>query len=330
MTLTARHHDGFSLYDTKGLNTYDAPHSAAGRDLVREFVDECNRQGIVPFFYHTLIDWTFFEDYRNVDKAEFKKYLAYLRSSVEILCRDYGKIGGIWFDGMWSNTGADWEEDAMYGMIRKYQPDAMIINNTGMDAEGALGHPELDSVTFERGKPARPDFEKYGRYMAMETCQIFGKAWGYAPQILELKSVPEILKEMIFCRRYKANYLLNVGPKPDGSLDTYEKGCFERIGEWMKYNASAVRDVTYVEANVDKEDDFLVRDDASGCYYLFVYRADQREEISFDFPQPVKRMYYTDGQEKVEHRRHKGRLYVKASPNSRNIDMVVRVIKIVV
>ncbi|MBQ4270150.1 MAG: alpha-L-fucosidase [Clostridia bacterium] len=56
ITLTTRHHDGFSLFDTCGLNEFDAPHSACGRDLVREFVDECNKGGIVPFFYHTLLD----------------------------------------------------------------------------------------------------------------------------------------------------------------------------------------------------------------------------------------------------------------------------------
>ena len=57
IVLTSRHHDGFSLYDTCGLNTYDAPHSLAGRDLILEFVDACNEEGIVPFLYHTTIDW---------------------------------------------------------------------------------------------------------------------------------------------------------------------------------------------------------------------------------------------------------------------------------
>ena len=80
ITLTSRHHDGFSLYDTKGLNAYDAPHSATGRDLVREFVDECNKAGIRPFFYHTLIDW------HNKDFEEnFTKYIDYLINSVELL-----------------------------------------------------------------------------------------------------------------------------------------------------------------------------------------------------------------------------------------------------
>ena len=81
ITLTTRHHDGFSLYDTKGLCDYDAPHSAAGRDLIRDFVDGCNAEGIMPMFYHTTLDW-----YQPSFKNNFPEYLEYLRRSVEVLC----------------------------------------------------------------------------------------------------------------------------------------------------------------------------------------------------------------------------------------------------
>ena len=144
ITLTTRHHDGFSLYDTCGLSELDTMHTC-GRDLVREFVDACRKEGVIPFFYHTIIDW-FDERY----EADFKAYLQYLRDSVEVLCQNYGRIGGLWFDGMWNSDTVDWEEDALYGVIRKYQPEAMIINNTGLSKLGALGHIELDSVAFER------------------------------------------------------------------------------------------------------------------------------------------------------------------------------------
>ena len=73
ITLTTRHHDGFSLYDTKGLSDFDAPHSLAGRDLIKEFVDACNKENIVPMFYHTLLDWNN-EDYQK----DFPKYIDYL------------------------------------------------------------------------------------------------------------------------------------------------------------------------------------------------------------------------------------------------------------
>ena len=126
ITLTSRHHDGYSLYDTCGLSDYDAPHSC-GRDLIREFVDACREEGIIPFFYHTLLDW-----HEETFETDFPAYLQYLRRSVELLCTNYGPIGGLWFDGTWSKPkGTDWEEDALYGTIRKYQPEAIIVNNTG-------------------------------------------------------------------------------------------------------------------------------------------------------------------------------------------------------
>ena len=161
ITLTTRHHDGYSLFDTKGLSDYDAVHTAPKRDLIREFVDACNMEGIIPFFYHTLMDWD-----RPEYKTDFNKSLDYLIDSVEVLCKNYGKIGGFWFDGMWDKKTADWQEDRLYGTIRKYQPEAMIINNTGLSELGKLGHPELDSVTFERGKPRMID--KASRYVASE------------------------------------------------------------------------------------------------------------------------------------------------------------------
>ena len=104
ITFTTRHHDGFSLYDTRGLNTFDAPHSAAKRDLVEDFINGCNKYGIVPFLYHTTLDWRA-PEFEN----DFPAYQQYLRESVKILCTQYGKIGGLWFDGNWSKND-EWEK----------------------------------------------------------------------------------------------------------------------------------------------------------------------------------------------------------------------------
>jgi alpha-L-fucosidase len=78
VTLTTRHHDGFSLYDTRGLSAFDAPHAAAGRDLVAEFVTACRAGGLVPFLYHTTLDWQW--DSANCDAAKFDEYLDYLHA----------------------------------------------------------------------------------------------------------------------------------------------------------------------------------------------------------------------------------------------------------
>lgn len=131
--LTTRHHGGFSLYDTKGLNSFDSIHSPAGRDFTREFAEACRAEGIKPFFYHTTLDWME-EDFEK----DFDRYLEYLRQSVEILCTEYGEIGGFWFDGNWSRPDADWKLDELYGMIRRLQPNALIINNTGLSDRGTI------------------------------------------------------------------------------------------------------------------------------------------------------------------------------------------------
>ena len=205
ITLTTRHHEGFSLFDTKGLNTYDAPHSPVGRDLIREYVDACNDVGIVPFFYHTTLDW---DDPRF--NNDFKAYLQYLRDSVEILCSEYGKIGGLWFDGNWSKKDADWEEDALYGMIRSYQPNAMIINNTGLKARGALGHIELDSVTFERGRPGEINMEGSPKYIASEMCQTLNEHWGYTKLDFCYKSLKDLIEDFCVCRTIRESILFRV------------------------------------------------------------------------------------------------------------------------
>ena len=229
ITLTTRHHEGFSLYDTMGLSSFDAPHSACGRDLVREFVDECRAGGIVPFFYHTLLDW------HNPDyKENFSKYIDYLIASVEILCKHYGAIGGFWFDGYWDKPDADWQFDRLYSTIRAYQSEAMIINNTGLNALGQVGHYEIDSVTFERGKPCFVD--NSDKYRAGEMCQVMNDHWGYAKNDCNYKPMSEFIENLVDCRKYNCNYLLNVGPMGRGKIGTIDKGILERIGKWIQLN----------------------------------------------------------------------------------------------
>lgn len=236
VTLTTRHHDGFSLYDTRGLNDYDAPHSACGRDLIAEFADACREGGLVPFFYHTLLDWN-----HPAYQKDFPVYIDYLVKSVEILCRNYGKIGGFWFDGMWDKPGADWQEDRLYGTIRKYQPEAMIINNTGLSATGQTGHRELDSVTFERGQTREvhtPDGSD--KPIAGEMCQVLNDHWGYAKEDCNYKSVRELIENLVECRKNGCNYLLNTGLKGNGSVNGIDRALLGEVGKWVRLNHSFI------------------------------------------------------------------------------------------
>ena len=259
ITLTTRHHDGFSLFDTCGLNVYDAPHSACSRDLIREFVDACNVSGIVPFFYHTLLDWRE-ENYQK----DFPKYIDYLVNSVEILCKNYGKIGGFWFDGMWNKQDEDWQEDRLYGMIRKYQPEAIIINNTGLSECGKVGHPEIDSVTFERGEPAFVD--NSDKYRAGEMCQVLNDHWGYTSGDCNYKSVKELIENLVDCRRFNCNFLLNTGLLGNGEVNTTDAAILKEIGKWIQKNKGVIYDVRSCE--IKAENALILQ--GNDCYYAII------------------------------------------------------------
>ncbi|HTQ11438.1 MAG TPA: alpha-L-fucosidase [Fimbriimonadaceae bacterium] len=229
ITHTTRHHEGFSLYDTQGLSPLDVTHTPCGRDLVREFIDACRAEGLVPMLYHTTLDWN---DPRF--DSDWEGYLKYLRDSVELLCTRYGRIGGLWFDGNWSRPDADWHESELYAVIRKHQPEAIIINNTGTEELGRTGHPEIDSVTFERGRPVPMDREGKPKYIAAEMCHTMNFHWGTAAKDFNFLSPAHVIEELCFARRAGANLLLNIGPLEHGALPPYETAALAKVGDWIE------------------------------------------------------------------------------------------------
>ena len=261
--LTTRHHDGYSLYDTKGLCEFDAVHTAPGRDLVADFVQGCRSNGIVPFFYHTTLDW-----YQDSFEKDFDTYLEYLRASIEVLCKNYGKIGGFWFDGNWSKPDADWKLDSLYSTIRKHQPDAMIINNTGLSAQGEVGHPEIDSVTFEKGIPFKVNKEGMQKYLGSEMCGTFNSHWGYSDLDFNYTSTATIIKNLCDCRKVGANYLLNVGPEPSGKIGDYEVAVLNKVAKWIRMFGFSLYDGESI-CYQSKRGDFAI--EYSNKIYLFIH-----------------------------------------------------------
>ena len=302
ITITTRHHDGFSLYDTCGLSDFDAPHALCQRDLIRELVGECNAEGIIPFFYHTLLDW-----HHPEYDSNFPKYLQYLRDSVELLCRNYGKIGGFWFDGSWSKPDLKlWEFDKLYALIRKYQPEAMIINNTGLSDTGAVSHPEIDSVTFERGKPRFVSNED-GKDRAGEMCDSVNDHWGYAKDDLSTKSVSQLINSLLDCRKHGCNFLLNAGPMPTGELSPLDRETLLAFGKWVKKNARIVYDCKPSEIKADNAD---LYEDGEYFYAVIrdvpmsanenVVRQQNRPEVVVHTDKKITNLMFLDNRQKVK------------------------------
>lgn len=281
ITLTTRHHEGFSLYDTRGLSDYDAPHSPAGRDLVAEFVEACRAEDILPFLYHTTVDWQWNGmNTATCSDSDFEKYLDYLHASVEILCTQYGPIGGLWFDGNWSRPQADWKEDRLYGLIRRLQPEAMIINNTGIGHEGVLGHSALDSVTFEQSAARPLDRRGHAKYVAGEMNQTLNEHWGVGAKDFQYKSIGGIIRFLACCRRAGANYLLNMGPSADGAIPELEAAMLRKVGHWTRMFADAI-----YEGKPDPDvkcqgDDFLLNAGGKSYYFAFDLNINGHENVT--------------------------------------------------
>lgn len=337
ITITTRHHEGFSLYDTMGLNDYDAPHTPAKRDLVREFVEACRKYDLLPVFYHTTIDW-WNHDYEN----DFDTYLEYLRKSVEILCTQYGEIGGLWFDGNWDKPDADWNLDELYGTIRKYQPNAMIINNTGLSARGELSHPEIDAVTFEQGTPEPIDRTNMTKYITGEMCYTMNRHWAVGYNDLDYKSPGTLIEALCNCRKAGANLLLNIGPEAQGKILPIQAEYLKIMGRWTKVFGEAIYEVSPYSYNKDNKDFVLMSKKDDKTLYLFVYGltlfgsanviAGMGENGDRDFVlkngDQVESVKWMDTDEVLEYKQDGGKLTVNCTGFHYGSHMCVRVAKV--
>lgn len=335
ITLTTKHHDGFFLYDTCGFSDYDVMHTPAKRDLVKEFVEACNQEDILPVFYHATLDWT-----RPEFDTDWDGYLEYIRKSVEILCTNYGKIGGLWFDGNWSKKEADWKLDELYGMIRRLQPEAMIINNTGLSNQGKTGHPEIDSVTFEQGQATPMNREGMDKYVTAEMCQTMNRHWGYAANDLDYKNPRQLIERLCHARKVGANYLLNIGPMGDGGITKITEALLEIVGQWTAMAKESLYEGRPTDIKCNHEKDFVLHKD--DCDYVYVhdlpllgpkdvvvaYESTQEGHILQGVKGKVKKMKWVDNDEELIFSQQGDKVSFRATGFYYGTHYIVRVAKI--
>jgi len=237
MVLTTRHHDGFCLFDSK-VSEFTAPRSAARRDFVAEYVEACRAAGLKVGFYYSLLDWRF-PGYFEPTNRKYQKSAAELvdqaHAQVKELLSGYGKIDVLWYDGGWvahgqsgvTDIAAFWRAEELNAMARRLQPAILINNRSGTQED--LDTPE-QHVTASAG----------GR--GWESCMTIGDScgWGYIKNNPNMKSLTQLLQYLVIAAAGEGNYLLNVGPKPDGTLRKEELQRLEGMGEWLAVNGEAI------------------------------------------------------------------------------------------
>ncbi len=241
ITITARHHDGFSMFATKASPYNIVDWTQFKRDPLKELADECRRQGITLFFYYSQLDWHH-PDYfprgntgkttGRPDAGEWTRYLDFMDRQLEELLTNYGPIGGIWFDGMWDKAEAPWRLDRSYGLIHRLQPAALVIPN-----HHKAPLPGEDVQTFEQDLPgantAGFNTKEIGT-LPLETSLTMNGAWGFNLWDRRFKSVRELIGYLVRAAGADANLLLNVGPRPDGTMQPEAVERLQAVGEWLK------------------------------------------------------------------------------------------------
>ena len=221
MVMTTKHHEGFCNFDTK-LTNYNAVQQGPKRDLVREYVEAARAEGLRVGFYYSLMDWHHPDGAKcATDEAARRRFVDYTHGLIRELLTNYGKIDVLWYDVDWPLTAAQWESDRMNQMVFSLQPDIIVNNRNGL--QGDFATPE-QHITAEKG----------GR--AWESCMTLNDSWGFNRADDNWKSSKTVIRNLISCARDGGNYLLNIGPQPDGGIPQDSARVFSEVGQWMQTN----------------------------------------------------------------------------------------------
>jgi len=207
-----RHHDGFSMCDSK-LSDYKVTNSPFGRDVTGELARALQDAGIRIFWYYSQPDWHH-PDYRT---ANHQRYVAYLHGQIRELCTNYGKIDGLWFDGL-GGSAEDWDAPRLFEMIHSLQPGAIINNRAGLPGDFDTPEQTLGSYQLER---------------PWESCITMSTQWSWGGVNAPVKSLKECLHLLIRCAGGGGNLALDTGPMPDGRIDPRQADNYRRMGAWL-------------------------------------------------------------------------------------------------
>jgi alpha-L-fucosidase len=225
MVMTSKHHEGFCNFDTK-LTNYCASKQAAGRDLVHEYAEAARAEGLRFGFYYSLMDWHHPDGARCAnDEDARKRFVEYTHGLIRELMTNYGKVDVLWYDVNWPLNSHQWESERMNKMVYELQPDIVVNNRNGLP--GDFSTPEQQITAASGGR-------------AWESCMTLNGSWGYQRADDSWKTPKTIVRNLIQCANGGGNYLLNIGPKADGSIPPESVSVLTEVGKWLARNGTAI------------------------------------------------------------------------------------------
>ena len=255
VTLTSRHHDGFSMFKSAASDWNIVDATPFGRDVVAELAKACAAEGLDYHLYYSLLDWVR-EDYplgetghktgRHGNRQDYNHYLQFMKDQVRELITQVTNLGALWFDGIWDHENDpefDWRMPEFYAYIHSLKPALLIGNNHHRaPIEGE------DFQMFERDLPGENKAGMSGEAtigaLPLEMCETMNSAWGYRIADPWYKSVKELVQLLVRAAAKNSNLLLNIGPQPNGELPQQALDRLAGIGAWMRSHSVSVDGTT--------------------------------------------------------------------------------------
>jgi alpha-L-fucosidase len=224
--LTTRHHDGFCLFDT-AFTEFNSVKAAAGRDLVREFVDACRTHDIRPALYYSVADWSDagYTSGPVKDPAGWARFVEIVHGQLKELMSNYGPIDYLFYDGC--PAPDSWRGAEVNEQLRKLQPELLISDRCQLDEDVASSEGHVRA-----------------HKKAWECCMTTNSSWGCNFGDPYRKTAVSIVSGIATCMHDGGNFLLNLGPLGDGSPHPEDLPLYEKVGGWVNRNMEAVYGTT--------------------------------------------------------------------------------------
>ncbi|HMQ47867.1 MAG TPA: alpha-L-fucosidase [Saprospiraceae bacterium] len=246
LVITSKHHDGFCLWDSQ-ISDYDVMDASPfKRDILKELRDACEDAGIRFCFYHSIMDWHHPDaqgkDFGNPNPAgpDFAAYREnYLKPQLKELVERYNPHV-MWFDGEWINEWTEEQGKDLYQYVRSLKPDIIINNRVGKGRQGMQGMNKEGDDVGDFGTPEQEILDYGTAELDWESCMTMNDSWGFKRNDHNWKSTKDLIHNLIDIAAKGGNYLLNVGPTPEGLIPAASVERLAGMGEWMRVNAPVV------------------------------------------------------------------------------------------
>lgn len=300
IVLTTRHHDGFSLFDSKISDFNSFRYSKI--DVVREFVKACRKYDIKIGLYYSLSDWhipAYFKGPKR-DPKGWKTYIKYLFTQVEEILTKYGRIDILWYDGEWPipYTPEEWNTQKLSTMARKLQPHIIINDRWGIPKSGSRRKGDFDTCEQNILQSER----------IWECAMTMNDHWGYCRNDKNWKTTRQLIHNLVKCASWGGNYLLNIGPKKNGSIPSPSIKRLKEIGLWLRNYGDSI----YGTSSTHYKGEWWSFKTRKWNYvYIHIFHWTGSKLYIGEFKEDVNSAFLTSSKEKLKVQRDKnGRLII--------------------